>query len=785
MKKSEKEIYILSEYGQKNRRRVMITEAVITVLLLSGLLLSIRELSYSYVCILTGVAAGLLVTVVLQAAQWASEDGGYKAKVVLYLICLIVAAAGTRYLAEGVFDLADRLIALWNLQFHTEIERFAIGNGVAFGAVILWAELGAILGGVIVLQIQKQKMRFIIPAVLIATFLNFVVCDGNLYGMVLLMVGFFEMFTHYSAPKRANGVKSCLCLGIFALVFAALLLSTGGYTKIRQLEQWKKDASDNYEKLRYGEDTLPQGNLRKASDLLDGNEYRLHLTMDQPKELYLKGFVGADFKEQQWQEASSESYQGDYEGILQWLEAQRFDPLMQYSRYQDLTDDINKTASTDLTVSVKNTGAYRKYVYLPSAVSAWSAGSTKEKKDWQVRSGQFFGSRNYQFEMPQSAQTADQIVPQGWLEQTSDEDGSQYLNTESVYHGFVEDTYLELTEEQKQVLSEQIFDGQSIDENLSFSELTTQIRQELRMKIQYTESPQAVPTDQNFLPWLFEDYKKGNAMYFASAAVLAYRMAGYPARYVEGYHLSDQEASQMEESGQTEIDLTSKNAHAWVEVYVTGIGWMPVEVVPGMYVESYSNQLVSGKPTYQISSMPDDNGMNVKEDASQGVGGEQGAKDGHDAKISWTDRVKTAANVLLILLYCCFFLYLILELQRYLRLRRKHAEREKILASEQPAEEYYMNEIRRLFVIAGIRESMIQPEEGEKPDIEKTFPGVYEKEYERVSQLLQRAVFGRKKLEVYEKHTLDCFIRRISAALYQNQNFIRKMILRYVYIMQK
>lgn len=784
MKKSEKEIYILPEYGQKDRRRVMITEAVITVLLLAGLLLSIRELSYSYVCIVTGVAAGLLVTVVLQAAQWIGKDGGYKAKVVLYLICLIVAAAGTRYLSEGVFDLADRLIALWNQRFNTEIERFAIGYGVAFGAVILWAELGAILGGVIVLQIQKQKMRFIIPAVLIATFLNFVVCDGNLYGMVLLMVGFFEMFTHYSAPKRANGVKSCLCLGGFILVFAVLLLSTGGYTKIRQLEQWKKDTSRNYEKLRYGEDTLPQGNLRKASDLLDGNEHRLYLTMDQPKELYLKGFVGADFTEGQWQEVSAEAYQGDYEGILKWLQSQEFDPLTQYARYQDLTDDINKTASTDLTVSVKNTGAYRKYVYLPSAVSAWSAGSTKEKKDWQVRSGQFFGSRNYQFEMPQSAQTADQIVPQNWLEQTDDAAGGQYLDVESVYHAFVEEAYLDFTDEQKQVVQEQIFDGQSIDENLSFSELTTQIRQALRMKVQYTENPQAVPSDQNFLPWLMEDYKKENAVYYASAAVLAYRVAGYPARYVEGYHLSDQEAGQMEESGQTEIDLTSKNAHAWVEVYVTGIGWMPVEVVPGMYVESYSNQLVSGKPTYQISSVPDDNGMNEKDDGSQGVSGEQGVKDGHDTKITWTERVKTAANVLLILLYCCFFLYLILELQRYLRLRRKDAERGRILAGGQPTEVYYMKEIRRLFMVAGMKESMLQPEE-EKPEIEKTFPGVHEKEYERVLQLLQRAVFGRKKLEIYEQHTLACFIRRISAALYQNQNFIRRIILRYVYIVQK
>lgn len=179
-------------------------------------------------------------------------------------------------------------------------------------------------------------------------------------------------------------------------------------------------------------------------------------------------------------------------------------------------------------------------------------------------------------------------IPQSWLEQTENEAGNEYLDTESVYHGFVEDTYLELTGEQKQQIQEWIFEQKSA-EDLTFSELTTQIRQALRMQVQYTERPQAVPSGQNFMPWLLQDYKKGNAVYFATAAVLSYRAASYPARYVEGYHLSDQEAGQMETTGEKEARLASKNAYAWVEVYVNGIGWMPVEVVPGMYVESGRN----------------------------------------------------------------------------------------------------------------------------------------------------------------------------------------------------
>ena len=72
---------------------------------------------------------------------------------------------------------------------------------------------------------------------------------------------------------------------------------------------------------------------------------------------------------------------------------------------------------------------------------------------------------------------------------------------------------------------------------------------------------------------------------------MAYRAAGYPARYTEGYHLSDMDAQAASDAGEKEVILTTKNAHAWVEVYIAGLGWMPVEVVTGLYTETYTDQL--------------------------------------------------------------------------------------------------------------------------------------------------------------------------------------------------
>lgn len=66
---------------------------------------------------------------------------------------------------------------------------------------------------------------------------------------------------------------------------------------------------------------------------------------------------------------------------------------------------------------------------------------------------------------------------------------------------------------------------------------------------------------------------RGYCMHFATAATLLLRELGVPARYVSGY-VADMR------SGMT-INVPDSAAHAWVEVYLPGYGWYPVEVTPG------------------------------------------------------------------------------------------------------------------------------------------------------------------------------------------------------------
>lgn len=105
---------------------------------------------------------------------------------------------------------------------------------------------------------------------------------------------------------------------------------------------------------------------------------------------------------------------------------------------------------------------------------------------------------------------------------------------------------------------------------------------------QYTLTPDTSAVDasldgvENFLL----NTKQGYCVQFASAAALLLREYGIPVRYVEGYIASGLDPS---EDGTTwDGYVHDYEAHAWIEVYYDGIGWIPYETTPAYYDTMYT-----------------------------------------------------------------------------------------------------------------------------------------------------------------------------------------------------
>lgn len=93
----------------------------------------------------------------------------------------------------------------------------------------------------------------------------------------------------------------------------------------------------------------------------------------------------------------------------------------------------------------------------------------------------------------------------------------------------------------------------------------------------YTKTPGPLPEkvrdQETFLDYFLLESRQGYCTYFATAFVLLARAEGIPARFVQGYCVPAQ--------GPGEVEVYSDMAHAWPEVYIPGVGWIPFEPTPG------------------------------------------------------------------------------------------------------------------------------------------------------------------------------------------------------------
>lgn len=91
-----------------------------------------------------------------------------------------------------------------------------------------------------------------------------------------------------------------------------------------------------------------------------------------------------------------------------------------------------------------------------------------------------------------------------------------------------------------------------------------------------------LPPGRDVIDYFLEEGKEGYCMHFASAGTLALQELGIPARYASGYIVKRNSFVGGPDNTYT-MEVVDRNAHAWVEIYMENIGWVPFEMTPGYY----------------------------------------------------------------------------------------------------------------------------------------------------------------------------------------------------------
>ena len=126
-------------------------------------------------------------------------------------------------------------------------------------------------------------------------------------------------------------------------------------------------------------------------------------------------------------------------------------------------------------------------------------------------------------------------------------------------------------------------------------EITAFILHTLQSRASYSLTPGWTPFNRDTVEYFLFDNGLGYCQHFASAATLMYRLYGIPARYATGYIARPEDflsvrgildssypaldPMELAEGAQFAI-LSDFSAHAWVEIFLPGYGWTPVEVTP-------------------------------------------------------------------------------------------------------------------------------------------------------------------------------------------------------------
>ncbi len=493
-------------------------------------------------------------------------------------LALVVAFLTTPYWEAGALNLANRILMRYNYVTGLAIDYYEVPEcpnhmlAVTLFVTYFVALLTCYLGLVIARKHSLILAFAWIPIIFGSIFFQMPIQFIAIACAVVSVVGTFA-YSQMELERDGVYAVTTVVLGVLIALAGGMYFHWIQYSPSQSVAELQSYMIQKTEEVQYGKADSPQGDPEQS--LSEAEDVRLKVSMSQPVRLYLKGYTGSVWEDGAWEALESTSYSDEYEGMIKGYSKQKFHPLSQMSSYIKAAAYVEGAAvkGEEMQLTVQNVGAFRKYTYLPYGISFESLQELRESNQDIYVPGSASEARedNVYSAVTQQIET-DYFLgyeSETWVNKKQDfnEVTGQYRIAEADYRNFVhkyytsvEETYVEKSKQLSEAANASLGASQMI-------ETTNQIRQ-------YVKKNGELAGD-----WSAVDY--------ASEAVLVFRGCGIPARYIEGY-LADGKDAKAGEDRYYRVDVRARDAHAWVEVYKDGVGWIPVDVTPGFYEELQS-----------------------------------------------------------------------------------------------------------------------------------------------------------------------------------------------------
>lgn len=380
---------------------------------------------------------------------------------------------------------------------------------------------------------------------------------GNVHGKITA-----DMYIHLG-----------ICMAVVAGVTMAVYMFMT-YSPLQIVDDIKTNMQYHGENVVYGKSDYPEGKFSRYNETVITGEERLQIRMSQPKQMYMRGFVGSKYTEDGWEDSDLKIYGGDYEGVFDWFSSNDYSPLTNLSAYVTQSAEHGGEAKENsIYVEVSNISARRKYQYVPECVTYGSLENLyAPKNDVNFRSQGLGRETDYFFDMVDVMNNDYKaIYGETWYQdQTGDK---LFHDSENVYGTFARTYYEDVPDELRAYFDSH---APNAGQKMNPFDAIKVVRDYTAGNMSYSNDADEYSGDEDFVIEMLSGHKSGYSAHFATAATMLFRYYGIPARYVEGYLVNP-------EAGSDVISVTDEDSHAWVEIYAGGLGFIPIEVTPGYY----------------------------------------------------------------------------------------------------------------------------------------------------------------------------------------------------------
>lgn len=484
----------------------------------------------------------------------------------IMLVLIVGIMFGTMaYWKAGAVDIANRVLMRYNYVTGLAIDYFQVPecSNPELASYLFFCIFLVILTyylGLAIIRKHPLILTFIwLPVIGGSVFFEMPIRGIIIACAVISVVGTFA-YSQTNVTKDGLYTVAIVVLSVLVMISAGVYFRYSKYSPSSSVEEMQDYFIEKTEEIQFGKADSPQGNLE--NEMSSSNEVRLKVTMSKPECIYLKGYTGSVWENGKWNILKSTSYSNEYEGMIKGYCQQEFHPLAQLNSYNQMASFVAnaEVKSEEVQMSVRNISAFRKYTYIPYGISfdslmemresnqdIYIPGTTSEKLEDNYYSASVLNTTQDYF-LIYNRET--------WLNENSDVnvETGKYRIAEADYRKFVHKFYV----------------PKEKAPNINLVDETKKIRETVKKKGEETEDD-----------WTSADY--------STEAVTLYRELGIPTRYVEGY-IADARAEEMGADSCYHVDVQAQNAHAWVEIYKDGVGWIPVDVTPGFYQDIANSQ---------------------------------------------------------------------------------------------------------------------------------------------------------------------------------------------------